>query len=104
MTTTENRPKKTQARRIADPTTLITYLNSLDLGVTPTVKVNGHNYSMALVTVDFGTPLKPVKFSAEESQEFTDRLRKLAKDVIGRDNVNIRISNDSQNGVFWASV
>lgn len=101
------RPRKTRSnergpRRSYDIAPVAEYLASLDLGVTPTIHVNGHSFQMALVTVDFGQPLKPIKLSAEQNQEFTDRLRKLARDIIGRDAV--RVSHDLTGGlVYYAS-
>jgi hypothetical protein len=80
-----------------------TYLESLGLAVTPTVHINGRAFSTCLVTVDFGQPLTPVRLTSEQNGEFTERLRELAKRVLGRD-ANIRISHDGPNGVYWASV
>lgn len=92
-------------RRVVDTTALADYLAGLDLGVTPTIHVNGHAFQMALVTVDFGQPLKPIKLSAEQHSEFTDRLRKLGRDILNRgENANIRVSHDLTGGlVYFAS-
>lgn len=79
------------------------YLDSLELGVKPTVHVNGRSYSMALVTVDFGSPLKQVKLTSEQSGELNERLKKLAREVLGRE-ANVRINHDGPNGVYWASL
>ena len=109
MTQTETRAKKPRStgpreRRGADTKYIRDWLESLELEVKPTVHINGHAYTSALVTVDFGSPLKPVKLTPEQNGELTDRLRMLAKDIVGRENANIRISHDGQNGIFWASV
>lgn len=90
-------------RRPVDTSSLVAYLEGLDLGVKPTVHVNGHSFAMALVTVDFGTPIKSAKIPSDHAQEFSDRLRKLACDVLGRE-TNIRISHDGANGVYWAGI
>lgn len=98
------RPGERTARRTADVASLREYLASLQLGVTPTVHVNGHAFQMALVTVDFGQPLKSAKLNQEQNAEFTDRLKRLAREVLGRETANIRVSYDGSHGVFWASV
>src|SRR2546430_884993 len=97
------RPEARGGRRGADTSYLAADLDSMELGGKPTIHVNGHNYSMALVTVDFGSPLKPTKMNQDQNQEFSDRLRKLAREVLGRE-VNIRISHDGPNGIYVASV
>lgn len=96
------RAKKPRAR-IADTSFLQNYLNSLELGVNPVIHVNGHSFPMALVTVDFGSPLKHVKLSPDQAGELTDRLKRLAREVLGRE-ANVRVSHDGPNGVYWASV
>lgn len=97
---------KDRARRVIDTASLAEFLAGLDLGYTPTIHVNGHAYQMALVTVDFGQPLKPVKLNPEQNAEFTDRLRKLAREVLNRgENANVRVSHDLTAGlVYYASV
>jgi hypothetical protein len=97
-------PVRSSRRPVADVKSLRDYLASLDLGITPTVHVNGHAFSSALVTVDFGQPLKPAKLNQDQGAEFSDRLRKLAREIVNRDNANIRVSYDNINGVYWASI
>jgi hypothetical protein len=109
--TTQNdnaRSKKARAgggreRRPADTKYLRDWLDSLGLEVNPSIHINGHVYSNALVVVDFGSPIKHVKLSSEQNAELGDRLRLLAKDVLGRE-ASIRVSHDGPNGVYWASV
>lgn len=102
----DNRPKAAGARRTVDTASLADYLASLDLGVSPTIKVNGHAYQMALVTVDFGQPLKSVKLTPEQNAEFSDRLRKLGREVLNRgENANVRVQHDLTAGlVYYVSV
>lgn len=98
------KPRSETAKRgrgSLDLTPMKAFLASLDVGVTPTLHVNGHSYSTAIVTVDFGSPLTPIKLTQEQTQDLTDRLRRLARDIIGRD-ANVRVSHDSSNGIFWA--
>lgn len=95
---------QTPSRRSAvDAAPLREWLASLDLPVKPVVHINGYAFTSAVLTVDFGSPLKPVKLAYEQSQELMDRMRKLTKEIIGRE-VNVRISHDGPNGVYWASV
>jgi hypothetical protein len=91
-------------RPVADTAAMREYLDSLDLSVVPTIHINGHAFANALVTVDFGQPLKPAKLSQEQGAVFSDLLRKLARDVLNREGANIRVSYDSYNGVYWASI
>jgi hypothetical protein len=97
---------KQVTRRTVDTASLATYLAGLDLGVNPTIHVNGHAYQMALVTVDFGQPLKSIKLTPEQNAEFTDRLRKLGREVLNRgENAAVRVSHDLTGGlVYYASV
>lgn len=110
--TTQNenaRPKKARAvganreRRAADTKYLRDWLDSLGLEVKPSIHINGHVFTSALVAVDFGSPIRQVKLSPDQSAELNDRLRLLARDVLGRD-ANIRVSHDGPNGMYWASV
>lgn len=93
----------TSGRRTADVSSLKEWLASLDLPVKPAIHINGHAFTSAVLTVDFGSPLKPVKLSFEQNQELMERMRKLTRDVLGREG-NVRISHDAPNGIYWASV
>ena len=90
-------------RRAPDTKYLRDWLDSLSIDVKPSIHINGHVYTNALVCVDFGSPLKQVKLNSEQNAELNERLRLLARDVLGRD-ANIRVSHDGPNGVYWASV
>lgn len=93
---------KERARRVIDTASLADYLAGLDLGVNPTIHVNGHAFQMALVTVDFGQPLKSIKLNQEQNAEFTDRLRKLGREVLGRgENAAVRVSHDLTAGLVY---
>lgn len=91
-------------RPSADIAPLREYLDTLELSVTPDIHINGHAYASALVTVDFGQPLKPAKLTQDQGAVFSDLLRKLAREVLNREGANIRVSYDSYNGVYWASI
>ncbi|RYD54970.1 MAG: hypothetical protein EOP83_21825 [Verrucomicrobiaceae bacterium] len=96
------RSNERPARRSTDVSLLTEYLSTLDLGVNPSIHVNGHSFQMALVTVDFGQPIKSIKLTPEQNQEFTDRLRKVGREILGRDGV--RVSHDNTCGlVYYAS-
>lgn len=105
MTDNQNNRRKGRGRdkkKGASGNALQLWLNSQGFSVSPTVHVNGHTFSTAYVTVDFGTPLTPVNISDEQTSELTERLRELAREVVGRP-VNVRISHDPFNGIYWAS-
>jgi hypothetical protein len=97
-------PVRASRRPVADVKPLREYLSSLELGVTPTIHINGHAFTSALVSVDFGQPLKPAKLNQDQGAVFSEMLRKLAREIVNRENANIRISYDSSNGVYWASI
>ena len=80
------------------------WLASLELGaIRPTVKVNGPYHPTAIVTVDLGQPVKQVRLNSEQSSELGQRLRRTAREILGRD-ATIRISADNSHGIHWASV
>lgn len=83
---------------------LESYLSTLDLPNKPTIHVNGKEHPSALVVVDFGAPLDPVRLNLEQSKELADRMRKFARDLLSKD-LSIRVSSDNYNGVvYWASI
>ena len=80
------------------------WLASLELGaIRPTVKVNGPYHPTAIITVDLGQPVKQVRLNSEQSSELGQRLRRTAREILGRD-ATIRISADNSHGIHWASV
>lgn len=103
----KNRPEGAQrggkGRRVIDTAELVSWLDGLGLGVRPTVKVNGPLFSTAVITVDLGSPLNPVRLSGVQAEELTRKLRALTRDAYNHD-VNVRVSSDNQNGIFWSSV
>lgn len=103
----EQRGEKRAPRRAASTVELKdleTWLATLSLGsAKPSVKVNGSHYPTAVVVVDLGQPLKQVRLNSEQSSELGARLRRTAREVIGRD-ASIRVSTDNGHGIVWASV
>ena len=89
-------------RRI-DTYELRTWLSELNLGVLPTVHVNGSQHPTAVITVDFGSPIPSIRLTGEQMQELSSRLRRLTKELV-REDANIRIHSDNQNGVHWSVV
>ncbi len=79
------------------------WLAGLDVGVNPTIHVNGHHYPQAVISVDFGQPLRSAKLSQEQSADLIVYMRRATSDVMGRDS-NVRVSYDHQHGVYWTSV
>lgn len=80
-----------------------TFLAGLGTVANPTIHVNGAAFPQAVLTVDFGTPLKGTKLTMEQSNELVGRLRKATRDVLGKE-ANVRVSNDSHAGIWWTSV
>lgn len=80
------------------------YVASLDVPVKPSVHVNGGSFHSAVLTVDFGQPLEPLKLTSEQVNGLTSAMREAARQV-ARSNSNVRINADSNNGlVYWASL
>lgn len=100
---TEGKRSPRRAASTAELKELETWLSTLTLGVAPSVKVNGSHHPTAVVVVDLGQPLKQVRLNSEQSSELGARLRRTAREVLGRD-ANIRVSTDNGYGIVWASV
>lgn len=105
MNDTQRRPRtdgRPNPRKQAE-IDLRSYLATLDVGVTPSVHINGHQYPHAVICVDFGQPLKQVRLNPEEYAEMSERLRNLAKTHVGQ-NAVIRVHSDNPRGIHWAAV
>ena len=100
---TKTRPARAP-RYAGDLADLSTFLATIECEVNPTVHVNGSAYASALAAIDFGSPLNQFRLTSDDNAELTDRLRRLARAIVGRENANIRISHDGQNGIFYASL
>jgi hypothetical protein len=74
------------------------------LGYVPNLHVNGNSHPMAVVTIDFGTPLEePAKMTSEQNAELMARMKSLTKSL-HKSEVNVRVQTDSNNGVWWSTV
>lgn len=80
-----------------------TWLSSLGLS-NPVLHVNGAVHPGAVLTVDFGTPLVEQKLEAEQSAELVTRMRTATRTLLHDKEVNIRVSNDATNGIWWTTV
>ncbi len=80
------------------------WLNTLDLGITPSVHVNGASFPTCVLAVDFGTPKKPFKLTADQSTELVSRMRLITKTVMTRGDVKVGVLNDHSTGVWWTSI
>lgn len=69
----------------------------------PRLHVNGHEYSNAILTVDFGEPLNGVHLSSERTNELTSLMKSAAKSI-SRRRGGIRVHHDNHHGVYWTSV
>lgn len=95
-------PRAKSSRR-ADTTALRSWLDSQGFTVNPTIKVNGPSFSTAVVTVDFGSPLSSPRLSGEQTEKLSTLLKSVTGDFYNGP-VNIRVSYDAPNGVYWTSV
>lgn len=89
-------------RKSIDVTEFRSWLETLDVGVTPSIHINGYGYP-AIMAVDFGSPLKPVKLTYDQNQELLERIRKTTREVVGRE-ANVRVQHDQSAGIFWSSL
>lgn len=90
-----------KAKQNTQLTALKDWLRSITTDkVRPSVHVN-NNYNLAVVVVDFGSPLEPVKLEPEQFTEMTRLIKSATKEVVGRES-SVRLSVD--NGVYWTSV
>jgi hypothetical protein len=69
----------------------------------PRLHINGNDYPTALVTVDFGQPLRGVSISTERGNELSSLMKAAAKKLTRRRGA-IRVNYDNHHGVFWASI
>lgn len=90
-------------RRTVDTTEFRSWLDSQGFAVNPTIKVNGPNHPSAVITVDFGSPVVPVRLSNEATENVAYWLKDLTQ-LFYTNPVNVRVTHDPQNGVFWATV
>jgi len=79
------------------------WLIDLNLGVIPTVHVNGPLYTTCVLAVDFGTPLKGIKLTPEQSSELVTRLRGVTKIVMSKE-VKVGVLTDHSAGIWWTTV
>jgi len=78
------------------------FLNGMKLHVTPSLKVNGSAFPQAVIAVDFGVPLEPVKLTTEQNAEVGYRMKELTTALTGRRSV--RVNYDNSNGIYWTNV
>lgn len=96
------RISKKTAPSSAELSSLKEWLATVEIGVKPSVIVNGPYHPTALVVVDLGQPIKQIRLNSDQVNELVQRLKRVGKEVLGRD-VNIRVSADNSHGIHWAS-
>ena len=69
----------------------------------PVLHINGNDHPTAIITVDFGQPLRGVTISNDRGNELS-RLIKDATKSLSRRRGQIRVNFDSHHGVFWSSI
>jgi hypothetical protein len=98
---TEQRNRARQKRNV-EVDDFKTWLASLE--GRPILHVNGSAYSMAVLTVDFGTPLQEIKIDQDLSGELTTRMRAATRSLCKGNDANIRIQTDTSNGIWFTSI
>jgi hypothetical protein len=96
-------PKPKAVKKVLDTSELRSWLDSQAFPVFPSITVNGTNHPTAVITVDFGSPIVALRLSTDQAEKLHARLRSLTRDLYSNE-VNVRVSSDPQNGVFWSTV
>jgi hypothetical protein len=94
-------PKRLSTQEVVDE--FKTWLNGLDLGVSPAVHINGAEFTDCVLSVDFGTPLKGIRLTTEQNAEMVNRLRNVTKHVMNKE-VKVGVLNDHSNGIWWTTI
>jgi hypothetical protein len=95
---------KKSSKKTVEPDDFRDWLLTLGLVFTPHLHVNGSSHSTAVVTVDFGTPLEETtKITAEQNAELMSRMKTLTRSMY-KGEVNVRVQNDSSNGIWWTTI
>lgn len=68
----------------------------------PSLKVNGSSFTTAVIAVDFGSPLEPIKLTSEQNSELHSRMKELTTALTGRRTV--RVNFDHNNGVYFTNI
>ncbi|CAM6054493.1 unnamed protein product [Sphagnum tenellum] len=104
----ERRPRATVKRVASTPEAEMAefkaWLLTLELGITPSVHVNGPAFPTCVLAVDFGTPKKAIKLTTEQGSELVSRMRTITKTVMTRGDVKVGVLNDHSTGVWWTSI
>jgi predicted glycosyltransferase len=104
MAETIAKKKRIVKQKVAAMDDLRAWLMTLHPAIKPTVHVNGKDYPACVVTVDFGVPLEPLELTAEQATELPKKLKALTKEILHPKEIQdseIRIWNDTANGVWW---
>lgn len=83
-------------------TELRTWLHALDLPFKPGLHINGLPWSEAMLAVDFGQPIEPIRISTEEKEELIGKMRSATCALLGRQTV-VDVQND-RNGIYWTAI
>lgn len=68
------------------------------------VHINGANHPTAFLSVDYGMRGRPVRLTADQTQDLIGRMRRAAYEIAGERDCNIRVSCDTANNIWWAAV
>ncbi len=81
---------------------LTDWLSGLKLHVKPTLKINGPIYTSAILAVDFGSPIEPVRLTSEQAHDLAYLIKAATTEITGRRSV--RVNHDTNNGIYWTSI
>jgi len=96
------KPRKRKIKPNDDFNEFRQWLTTLNM-INPVLHINGAAHPIAVLAVDFGTPLVEQKLTPEQNAELVTRMRTATKALCPDKEVTIRIQNDGANGVWWSS-
>jgi hypothetical protein len=99
----QSNPRPRAARKSIDTTELRAWLDSQGFPVNVAIKVNGTNHPTAVITVDFGSPVVPVRLSDDQRDNIAYWIKDLTM-ALYTTPVNVRVTHDPQNGILYTSV
>jgi hypothetical protein len=75
------------------------------LPTAPKLHVNGAEYSAAIISIDFGTPLEEApKMTTEQNAELVAKMKSSTRFLYNKPDMNVRVQSDTNNGIWWTSI
>lgn len=103
--TIKKKSSRVRKARLSELDEFANWLAGLGFQSAPKIHVNGAQYNMAVVVVDFGSPLgESLKLGPEQSAELIGYMRSITKSLYKDREVATRVQNDSSAGIWWSAI